>query len=204
MALYRDRILPRLIAALMQSRNLHPYRARLAAAADGCTLEIGIGAGPNLPFYPERVTSLFGLEPQSKLLGMAARGHTSAPARVTMIQGMAEMLPFASRSLDTVVLAWTLCSIGDDQAALAEIRRVLRPGGKLLFVEHGLAPEIGVRRWQHRLSPYWQRLAGGCHLDRPVRDGIEAAGFKLERLETGYLGRPTPFTFMYEGIARPR
>lgn len=118
------------------------------------------------------------------------------------VRGSAEAIPLEDESVDTVVTSWTLCSIPDVQRALQEVRRVLKPSGRLLFVEHGLAPEPRVRRWQQRLTPVWRRLAGGCHLDRPVDQLIEEAGLRIEQLETGYMAGPRPMTFMYEGVAR--
>jgi ubiquinone/menaquinone biosynthesis C-methylase UbiE len=120
---------------------------------------------------------------------------------ITFIQGSAEAIPLESRSIDTVVSTWTLCTI--PEGALDEIRRVLRPGGRLLFAEHGLAPEDRVRKWQDRLEPAWERLSGGCHLNRPIRDMIETKGFRVDRVDLGYMPGPKPMTFIYEGSARP-
>jgi ubiquinone/menaquinone biosynthesis C-methylase UbiE len=121
-----------------------------------------------------------------------------------LIEGTAESIPLDAKVIDTVVTTWTLCSIPQADRALSEMRRVLKPGGKLLFVEHGLAPEDGMRKWQDRLTPVWKRIGGGCHLNRPMRDLIESNGFAISRLETGYMRGPKPMTFMYEGSARPR
>lgn len=204
MGLYQDRILPYLIHLAMRQRNLAAYRRRVIPAAAGRVLEIGIGSGLNLPFYGARVERVIGLDPSAKLLSMArnAAGKISLP--VETIENSAETIPLYNRSVDTVVTTWMLCSIPDAHRALAEMRRVLKPGGRLLFVEHGLAPEAGVRRWQDRLTPVWRRIGGGCHLNRAIGDLIEGAGFRIERLETGYMRGPKPMTFMYEGAARPR
>ena len=120
-----------------------------------------------------------------------------------LIEGSAESIPIEEDSVDTVVTTWTLCTIPDVAAALAEMRRILKPTGQLLLVEHGLAPDERVRRWQHRLTPVWKRIAGGCHLDRPIAELVRNAGFRMERLDTGYMRCPKPMTFMYEGIASP-
>jgi ubiquinone/menaquinone biosynthesis C-methylase UbiE len=117
---------------------------------------------------------------------------------------LSEKIPLANVSADTVVTTWTLCSIPAGHEALSEIRRVFKPTGRLLFVEHGLAPDLNVRRWQDRLTPIWKRIGGGCHLNRPINSLIEDAGFQIERLDTGYMPGPRPMTFMYEGSARPR
>ena len=123
--------------------------------------------------------------------------------RIELIDAVAENLPVPDASIDTIVLTWTLCSLDDAPAALAEMRRVLRPGGALLFCEHGLAPDAAVARWQRRLTPAWRRIAGNCHLDRDVPGLLDAAGFRLDEVETGYLGGPRPLTWMTSGLARP-
>jgi ubiquinone/menaquinone biosynthesis C-methylase UbiE len=134
---------------------------------------------------------------------MAQRAAQAAPLPVDLIEGSAEAIPLDDKSVDTVLTTWSLCTIPHAGAALAETRRVLRPGGRLLFVEHGLAPDEGVRRWQNRLTPLWCRIGGGCHLNRPMQSLIESAGFRFDRLDTGYMRGPKAFAFMYEGSARP-
>ncbi len=180
----------------MRDRRFVPYRQRVLALAEGRVLEIGAGSGVNLPFYSDRTTEIVGLEPHPKLRAMAER------AGLRVIQGSAEAIPLDSASVDCVVTTWTLCSIPDAAAALEEMRRVLRPGGRLLFVEHGLAPDAGVQRWQQRLTPLWKHIAGGCHLDRDIPGLIRKAGFDIVQLETGHMEGPRPMTFMYEGWAR--
>jgi ubiquinone/menaquinone biosynthesis C-methylase UbiE len=202
MGFYNDRIVPVLIELAMRSRELEPYRRRLLEQASGHVLEIGVGAGANLPFYTERAADVVGIEPHPRLVAKAARSKSTITAE--MVAGAAEELPFEDRSIDTVVLTFTLCSIPDATRALREMRRVLKPSGQLLFVEHGLAPEERVRRWQRRLTPVWRRLAGGCHLDRPISQLVEDAGFEMGRVSTGYMPGPKIMTFLYEGTARPR
>lgn len=201
---YQDRVLPHLINMAMRSANLVPYRQRIISAAEGRVLEIGIGSGHNLPFYPERVSEIIGLEPSPRLAAMTRRSAVHAPLPVSLVEGSAEDIPFDDASVDTVVTTWTLCSIPSAGQALQEMRRVLRPGGQLLFVEHGLSPDAGVRDWQNRLTPVWKRIGGGCHLNRPIRSLIESAGYGIDRIETGYARGPRPMTFMYEGRALPR
>lgn len=181
----------------MRDARFTPYRQRVLAAAEGRVLEIGAGSGVNLPFYTSRATEVLGLEPHPKLHAMAERSG------LRVIQGSAEAIPLDSASVDTVVTTWTLCSIPNVDAALSEMHRVLRPGGRLLFVEHGLAPDAGVQRWQHRLTPLWKHVAGGCHLDRDIPELIGSAGFRIDHLDTGHMQGPRPMTFMYEGSARP-
>jgi ubiquinone/menaquinone biosynthesis C-methylase UbiE len=146
---------------------------------------------------------VIGLEPSPKLIALARRAQRAA-AGAQFIEGSAEEIPLKDGTIDTVVMTWTLCSIPDPSRALGEIRRVLKPGGRLLFAEHGRAPEPNVALWQDRLTPMWKRFAGGCHLNRAIGPLIEAAGFAFDRCETGYMRGPRPLTFMYEGSARPR
>ena len=187
----------------MRNRELMPYRKRLLSHAQGRVLEIGIGSGLNLPFYGSRVDEIIGLEPVKRLIAMAQRPASRSRVPVTLIAGSAETVPFDDRCFDTVVTTWTLCSIPNAIDALKEMRRVLSAAGQLLFVEHGLAPEADVQKWQHRLTPLWKRIGGGCHLNRPIRTLIESAGFSVDRLETGYAKGPKPMTFFYEGRASP-
>ena len=202
MGFYNDIILPKLCDLAMRNKQLVPYRQRVIGAAEGRVIEIGVGSGRNLPFYRSTVTEILALEPAPKLVAMARRApHASFP--VNFIEASGEAIPIADRSVDTVVTTWTLCTIPQAAAALTEMRRVLRPGGKLLFVEHGLAPDEGVRRWQDRLTPIWRSISGGCHLNRPIRAMIEDSGFRFDRIDTGYMPGPKPMTFMYEGCAQP-
>jgi ubiquinone/menaquinone biosynthesis C-methylase UbiE len=182
---------------------LRPYRERVMAGAEGRVLEIGIGPGLNLPLYGANVELVTGLDPSPRLLAKARESSRGIAAPVALIEGTAEAIPLDAASVDTVVTTWTLCSIPDAARALAEMRRVLHPAGRLLFVEHGRAPDARVRWWQDRLTPVWRCIGGGCHLNRAIRDLITVAGFQIERLDTGYMRGPKPMTFMYEGSARP-
>lgn len=204
MGLYQDHVLPRLIHLSMRQRNLAAYRARIIPAAQGRVLEIGIGSGLNLPYYGTTVEQVVGLDPSPKLLAMARAAARRAAIPLDLIENSAETIPLYNRSIDTVVTTWTMCSISDVQRALGEMRRILKPEGRLLFVEHGRSPGPGVRGWQDRLTPIWRRIGGGCHLNRAISELIEGAGFRIERIETGYMRGPKPMTFMYEGSARPR
>jgi ubiquinone/menaquinone biosynthesis C-methylase UbiE len=204
MGFYQDQIVPLLINWSMRQRNLAAYRGRIIPAAEGRVLEIGIGSGLNLPFYSGNVTHVIGLEPSPRLLGMARQVERGGFGPVEFIEGSAEAIPLKDASVDTVVTTWTLCTIPDVLRALREMRRVLRPGGRLLFVEHGRAPDPNVVWWQDRLTPAWKRLGGGCHLNRAIGTLIEDAGFRFDRLEIGYMRGPKPMAFMYEGSARPR
>jgi ubiquinone/menaquinone biosynthesis C-methylase UbiE len=200
--LYQQRILPRLIHFGMRQKQLAPLRERLVAPARGKVLEIGIGSGLNLPFYPRDIELLLGLDPSPELLQIARRHSTWVHFPVELSQGRAEDIPLDAAAVDHVVMSWTLCSVADPPRALKEVRRVLRPGGSLLFVEHGRAPEAPVARWQDRLTPVWRRLFGGCHLNRPIDRLLERAGLDLTELETGHLIKGPRFaTFHYRGRA---
>jgi ubiquinone/menaquinone biosynthesis C-methylase UbiE len=199
---YERRILPRLIDFGMRQKQLGRLREQLVGRARGRVLEVGIGSGLNLPFYPRDLDLLLGLDPSPELLQMARAHSTWVHFPVELSEGCAEAIPLDDRAVDHVVMTWTLCSVADPMRALLELRRVLRPGGSLLFIEHGRAPEPAVQRWQDRLTPLWRRLAGGCHLNRPIDRLIEESGLRLAELETGYLVKgPRVATFHYRGRA---
>jgi ubiquinone/menaquinone biosynthesis C-methylase UbiE len=201
MGFYDRHILPRLIDLAMRSRVLDRHRRQAAALARGFVLEIGVGSGPNLALYGPAVERVCAIDPSPELLRLAGERSAKAPVPVSLTRAAAEHLPFPDAVFDTVVTTWTLCSVADPARALVEARRVLKPGGRLVFVEHGLAPEPGVARWQRGLTPCWKHIAGGCHLDRGIDDLIRAAGFRVDALETGYIKGPKPWTFLYYGWA---
>ena len=201
MNFYERHVVPRLLALAMRNRVLLPYRQRIGAQAMGRVLEIGIGSGLNLPFYGASVRDVVGVEPSPMLIGLARGRSADLPFGFRVLEGVGENLPLESGSVDTVLTSWSLCSVADPMAVLGEARRVLRPGGQLLFVEHGRSSDAGVRMWQDRLDPVWTRLVGGCHLNRPMDDLVSRAGFAMAELRMGYAGGPRPMTFMYEGRA---
>lgn len=204
MRFYENRILPALIHHSMRQRNFAPYRARIIPKARGAVLEIGVGSGLNFPYYSRRVDQIVALDPSPRLLSRAERAASENWPPVELVEGSAEAIPLPDDSIDTVVTTWTLCSIPDIGRALREMRRVLKPDGRLLFVEHGRSPDAGIRRWQNRITPAWKRIGGGCHLNRDIARLIDSAGFDIDRLETGYMKGPRPMTYMYEGSAHPR
>ena len=204
MSFYEKHLLPHVINLAMRNRQLLRYRRRVASVAQGRVLEIGIGSGLNLPLYRAPVSEIVGLEPAPRLLAMAQRTANCCTLPVRLIEGSAESIPLDARSIDTVVTTWTLCTIPQAIAALQEMRRVLKSDGQLVFVEHGRSPDENVRKWQDRLTPAWKCIGGGCHLNRPIQELIESAGFSILQLETGYMKGPKPMTFMYEGRARSR
>jgi len=172
--------------------------------ATGDVLEIGIGSGLNLPFYnDDQVRRVYGLDPSLELQQMARRRAASLPLEIEFLHQPAETaIPLPTESIDTVVLTWTLCSIRDPQIALDEIGRVMKRDGRLIFIEHGCSPDERIRGWQHRLTPLWKRIAGGCHLNREVKAILDQAGYELLESDAGYLPGPRPVTYTYRGVAR--
>ncbi len=201
MGLYETWIVPRLLDLAMRNRLLDHYRQRTIETARGLVLEVGVGSGLNLPLYGPAVAHVIAIDPSTELLRLASRRVADAVVPVSLLRASAERLPLADAVFDTIVMTWTLCSIPNPMAALIEMRRVLKPGGQLLFVEHGLSPEGQIARCQHWLTPCWKRISGGCHLDRRMDDLIRVAGFQINAIETGYMTGPRPWTFMYQGSA---
>lgn len=203
--LYDQLMLPRLVQLACGTKVITRQRATWMPLARGRVLEIGFGPGLNVPHYsPASVTEVVGLEPSQGMAKLAGRRLPSAPFPVRLLAAGAETIPLESNSVDTVVVTYTLCSVEIPEAALAEVRRVLKPSGRLIFCEHGAAPDDPVRRWQDRLTPMWRRLAGGCHLNRDVPAMIRKAGFEFEELETGYLPGWKPAAWNTAGLARKR
>lgn len=203
MGWYADRVLPALIARGMENKHMTKYRPLVPPLATGRVLEVGLGTGLNLQHYGEDVTHVFGLEPARKLLEQAAERAELVPFAVDLIEAGAEAIPLDNDSVDTVVTTWTLCSIPELEIALSELRRVLKSSGRLLFLEHGRAPDAGVARWQDRLTPLSRPLLG-CSLNRPMDQLIDAAGFRFAELRKEYFDGPRFISFHYVGQAQPR
>ncbi|MFM8375703.1 MAG: class I SAM-dependent methyltransferase [Phenylobacterium sp.] len=191
---YERKILPRFLSCACSGPQMMRQRARLVPRASGRVLELGVGMGLNLAFYdPARVTSVSGVDPAAELRTLAEAAPRPEGLSVEILPGVAEDLPFAAESFDSVVCTFTLCSVHSPERALAESMRVLKPGGRLFYCEHGLAPEPDVARWQRRIEPVWKRLAGGCRLTRPIESLLEGAGFPAKDAECGFLPKVPRF-----------
>ena len=200
---YDRHLLPHLIDCACGMGDVMKLRAGLIPQAKGRVLEVGIGTGLNLPYYDARqVSHICGLDPSPEMHGLAKARAAAIQIPIEHVTLSAERIAAADHSYDTVVSTFTLCTIPDAVAALGEMRRVLKPGGELLFCEHGQAPDVGVRRWQDRLTPLWKPIAGGCHLNRDIRALLAAGGFAVGEMATSYLPGPRPMTYVYRGSAR--
>lgn len=185
---YDRHIMPRLIGCACASKPIMKQRVKVVPKAAGKVLELGIGGGLNLRFYdPAKVESVSGVDPSAELRAVAMSAERPEGLKVDIRKGAAEALPFDSGSFDCVVCTFTLCSVQSPRDALAEAKRVLKPGGRFLYCEHGLAPDAGVAKWQGRLEPMWKAIAGGCHLTRPVTASVADAGFTVASSEAMYL-----------------
>jgi len=202
MGFYADRVLPRVINVVMDTGQTRQIRARVCAGLAGDVVEIGFGTGHNLPFLPPEVARVKAVEPSGVGVRLARERIEHAAAAVEVIGLDGQRLPLPDASVDAALCTWSLCTIPDAVAAVREVRRVLRPGGELHFVEHGLAPDAKVRAWQRRLNGIQGRVGGGCHLDRDIAAIVEAGGLTISRLDRYYgKGEPKPFGAMYEGVA---
>jgi ubiquinone/menaquinone biosynthesis C-methylase UbiE len=200
--IYAKYVLPRIIDLSMRNKETARVRGDWVSHARGDVLEIGIGSGLNLPFYSREVVRVYGVEPSPELQKLARKRSVGKAIDVELFSQSAENpIPLRDQSVDTIVMTWTLCSIADPHRALRQMKRVLKPSGRLIFVEHGRAPDSGVATWQDRLTPLWKHIGGGCHLNRRIDDLILKAGFVIDELRTTYLPGPRPMTFTYQGFA---
>jgi ubiquinone/menaquinone biosynthesis C-methylase UbiE len=199
---YSDQVLPRLIDKLMDTEDIRALRRQALEGVSGVVLEIGFGSGLNVPLYPPAVTKVYAVDPATVGRKLAAERIDQSTIAVEFIGLDGEDIPLPDESVDNAVSSFTLCTIPDEGRALREIHRVLRPGGRLHFVEHGLSPDDNVTKWQHRIQPISGRIFGGCQLTRAHDRALLAAGFEIERLDREYGKGPKPFVFHYIGKAR--
>lgn len=195
---------PRLIGFCCAQPQIMKARSRIVPQADGDVLELGCGGGINMEFYdPSRITSYAGLDPSPQLLDRSKEAAQARGMAADIRGGIGEAMPFDDAQFDTILVTFTLCSVQDQAQVLAEMRRVLRPGGKALFLEHGGAPDAGVAKWQRRIEPLWKRIGGNCHLTRPISQAYERAGFSVDRQGAAYMPKtPRPFGWVEYGAAR--
>ena len=204
MNLYEKYLLPHLTHLACGLKPIAKQREKIVPRAEGKVLEIGIGSGLNMEYYdPDRVQHLWGLDPSAQLQSRIEEEAADKPFSFTFLKGQAERIPLQDQQADTILITYTLCTIEDTQKAMAEMHRVLKPGGKLLFCEHGTAPEKSVRWWQDTITPVWKHLAGGCHLNRDIPRLLEQNGFTITRLQTMYIPGWKPACFNYWGEAKP-
>ncbi len=201
MGFYREHVLPRLVDWTCGTPELRRWREQVTAGLSGRVVEIGFGSGLNLPALPPEVTRIYAVEPATTARRIAERRIAAADVEVDHVGLHGESIPLDDASCDGALSTFTLCTIPDVATALAEVRRVLRPGGRFHFLEHGLSPDRAVARWQRRLEPIQRRLADGCHLTREPAELVRAAGFEIERLESRYASGPKPWTWLTEGAA---
>ena len=202
MGFYDDRVLPHIINVVMNTKQTRRIRERVCSGLKGEVLEIGFGTGHNLPYLPAAVTRLLAVEPSVRSVQLAQARIAATQIDVEIIGLDGQRLPVDDASVDAVLCTWSLCTIPDAVAAVSEARRVLRPGGQFHFIEHGAAPDDGVRRWQDRLNGIEQRVAGGCNLNRDIAGIVEAGGMRISQLDRYYNpGEPKAFGAMYEGVA---
>jgi ubiquinone/menaquinone biosynthesis C-methylase UbiE len=203
MRVYDKYVLPRLVHCACGQRPAMRQRQKVVPLAVGSVLEIGIGSGLNIPYYDaQKVERLWGLDPSAEMWSIAQKNANRHHLDIEFIQSGAESIPLDTDSTDSVVMTFTMCTIPDVAAAMNEIRRVLKPGGQLIFCEHGLAPDESVQRWQNRVNPLWRKLAGGCNLNRPIPALLKQSGFTTKDMQTMYLPGWKPATFNYWGTAR--
>lgn len=203
MGFYDKYLLPKLVHLTCGQKPSMRQRQKVVPLAAGRVLEIGIGSGLNIPLYnTEKVDHLWGLDPSAEMWAIAQKNARSHHIDAEFIQSGAESIPLDNNSADCVLMTYTMCTIPDAYAALSEVRRVLKPAGKLIFCEHGKAPDSRVERWQNRLNPVWKRLSGGCNLNRSIPQLLEQSGFNCTDMKTMYLPGWKPASFNYWGTAK--
>ncbi|MCK0105642.1 class I SAM-dependent methyltransferase [Marinobacter sp. S0848L] len=203
MSFYENRILPHIIDKACSMGQVMKLRSQVVPRAKGRVLEVGMGSGINLEFYdPDRVEMVYGLEPSEGMRRKAQANLNRSSIKVEWLDLPGEKIPLENDTVDTILLTFTLCTIPDWQAALEQMTRVLKPGGELLFLEHGESPDKRTCKWQHRITPGWKKFAGGCHLNRNITELLKQGGFEIQELENLYIpNAPKIAGYIYKGIA---
>ena len=203
MSFYDKYILPSFLNCACGSKPIKHQRSKVVPLAEGVVLEVGIGSGLNIPYYDStKISAIIGLDPSEELNNMARKVAADKGLEVDFILGSAEAIPLPDNHVDSVLVTYTLCTIPDALSASKEMRRVLKPDGKMIFCEHGMAPDAGVAKWQARIDPYWGKIAGGCHLNRDIPQLIQSAGFNIQSMEQMYLPSTPKFAgYNYWGVA---
>ncbi len=203
MSFYERHCLPHILNFACGMKVIRRLRERVVPLAQGRVLEVGMGSGLNIPYYDKtRVDMVWGLEPSAGMRDKARANLQRAAVEIKLLDLPGEEIPLDNDSVDTVLLTFTLCTIPDWNRALEQMRRVLKPGGELIFCEHGKSPDRNVQHWQNRINPYWNKFAGGCNLNRPIPELIEKAGFQMQRVESQYYPGPKFLNYFYQGVAR--
>ncbi len=204
LSFYDKYILPKFLNCACGSKPINYQREKIVPLAEGTVLDVGIGSGLNIPYYNKsKIECLYGLDPSSELLNLAKSLAKKNELEIEFIECGAEAIPLPNDSVDSVVITYTLCTIPDTKLSNQEIMRVLKPNGKLLFCEHGLAPDINIAKWQKRINPIWNKIAGGCNLNRDIPKLIKSSGFKISNMEEMYLPSTPKFAaYNYWGVAK--
>jgi len=204
MGFYNRHFMPRLIDFACGLSQINKQRQKVVPLAEGVVIEVGIGSGLNLPHYdPGKVEKIIGIDPDDHMWKRSAKRRAQTHIPVERIGLSGEQIPLEDKTADTVLVTYSLCTIPDPVSAMQEMRRILKPGGRMLFLEHGEAPDAGVQRWQRRIDPAWRKLAGGCHSGRPIPKLIEQAGWRIDRMEQDYVPGPKVLAYNYWGAALP-
>lgn len=207
MGFWNEQVVPRFTDKMLSNRDVMRHREKVTEGLHGEVVEIGFGSGLNVPSYPETVTTVYAVDPSLVARDLASSRVEASPVDVRYVGLDGESLPLDDASVDTALSTFTLCTIPDAARAMHEVHRVLKPGGTFHFLEHGLSPDPGIAEWQHRLNGVQRRVAGGCHLDRPIEQLIRDAGFEITRLDHDQLAGPKfmrPWSYLYEGVATRR
>lgn len=204
MSLYNKYILPKFLNCACGSKPINYQRKKVVPLASGVVLDVGIGTGLNIPFYNnEKIEKVIGIDPSKELLDLAKNLSNTYPAHIELEIGSAELIPYPENYFDTVLVTYTMCTIPNVNIAIKEMRRVLKPDGKLIFCEHGLAPDIKIAKWQNRIDPIWGKIAGGCHLNRDIPKIIKTAGFSIDSINQMYLPSTPKFAgYNYWGVGK--